>query len=56
MIKYIFKNILINILIYSETVLSSQDKIEILQLYHESLLGGYLCETKTLKQIGSQIQ
>ena len=56
MFRYIFKGTLINILIYSETVLSSQDKIEIMQLYHDSLLGGHLGVSKTLKRISAQVQ
>jgi len=42
MYRYIFKGSHINVLIYFETIMSSQDKIDVIKLYHDSLLGGHL--------------
>lgn len=56
MYRYVFKGTLINVLIYSETILNDQDKEELMQMYHDSLLGGHLGITKTLKRINAQVQ
>jgi len=56
MYRYIFKGTHVNVLIYSETTMSKQDKIDVIKLYHDSLLGGHLGVSKTLKRIRTQIQ
>lgn len=56
MFRYVSKGTPKNILMYSEVELSQVDKIDIIKLHHDSLLGGHMSVSKTIKRIAAQIQ
>lgn len=56
MIRYVFKGTSVNVLIYLETMLSENDKKEVIKVHHDSVLSGHLGIHKTLRRISEQLQ